>query len=72
MDVSVLFLVILVLLVISLNANGYLFFKLRRAVKAPQLTEDAQAVVAALASGRAILNIKVLDPGDFFLKSPRG
>lgn len=72
MDVSLLFLAILLALIISLNVIGYLAFKLRRAAKTPQPTQDAQQLLAAFASGNALLRITVLDPGDIFIKSPRG
>lgn len=72
MDVSGLFLAILCILLISLNINGYLFVKLKRVTKTPVPTLEAQHLLAAIASGDAVLRITVIDPADFFLKSPRG
>ena len=70
MDVSLAFLVLVVLFVISLNLNLLLYFKLRKAVKAPQPTLEAQKLLAAIAGGNAVLRITVIDPSDIFLKSP--
>jgi len=46
--------------------------QLAAAEKAPAPTHDAKRVLAALASSSAIVRIDVLDPGDFFIRSPRG
>lgn len=72
MDVSGLFLAVVSILFISLNANAYLFFKLKQAIKTPQPTLEAQKLLASIAAGDAVLRITVIDPADFFLKSPRG
>lgn len=61
-----------ILVIISLNVNFYLLFKLKQATKSPQLSIDAQHLLHEITGGQAILKINVIDPGDILLKSPRG
>lgn len=57
---------------VSLQGNGILFYLLRKSRKTPTPTIEAQKVLAAFSSGRAILKIDVIDAGDILLRSPRG
>ena len=59
-----------VILTMSAILNFFLGWKLRQKM-APRLTIEAKEVLKALGSSTAVLSIKVVDPGDFFLLSPR-
>ena len=72
MDVSIPFLVLILLFVFSANLNAYLLFKLRRAIKAPTPTLEAQKLLHDIAGGSALLRITVIDQGDLMIRSPRG
>ena len=57
------------LLVVSIFLNIFLFIKRKTAKKT--MTIDAQALMRDLLASGAMVHIRVLDAGDFFLKSPR-
>lgn len=58
-------------LLLSLQANIFLFYRLKKTAKEPQPTVDAQKLLSAIAGGSAVLHIQVIDPGDILLRSPR-
>jgi hypothetical protein len=62
---------LIVLLIISIQLNAFLYFKYKKSIKSPVPTKDAQALLSELAGGRAILKIDVINPEDIFLRSPR-
>ena len=57
------------LLVVSIFLNIFLFIKRKTAKKT--MTIDAQSLMRDLLASGAMVHIRVLDAGDFFLKSPR-
>lgn len=57
-------------LLLSLGCNGYLLLRKTKHPKNP-LAIDAQQLLHDLTRGSATLKIEVLNPGDFFLRSPR-
>lgn len=65
-----------IILAVSACLNVFLifliaFFKLHKKPKKTMST-DAQDLLRALMNSNAVLKIDVLDPGDFFLRSPKG
>lgn len=62
---------LLVFCVASLAGNVILFFLLRKSKKAPAPTLEAKAVLAEILQGQAIIQMKVLDPENLMLRSPR-
>lgn len=61
---------VLVALAVSLVANAVLAYCFYR--KKHVLTVDARALLHEFTSGRAIIDIKVLDTTGIFYRSPRG
>lgn len=59
------------ILVISILLNIYLLYKLKTKATKQPMTNDARELLRHLFSSNAMMHIRVLDPGDFFLKSPR-
>jgi hypothetical protein len=58
-------------LALSLGGNLALFLKLKKSIKAPAPTQDAKDVLASLMQGQAIVQIRVMDPENLMLRSPR-
>lgn len=61
----------LLLLVLSLGGNAFLIHSLHKSKKAPVPTQDAKDVLSSLLQGQAILQIRVLDPENLMMRSPR-
>ena len=59
------------ILILSTFLNIFLYYKLKKPKPQARLDADAKALLRSLMNSGAMLNIRVLDPGDFFLKSPR-
>ena len=59
------------ILILSTFLNIFLLYKLKKPKTHPKLDADAKALLRDLMNSGAMLNIRVLDPSDFFLKSPR-
>ena len=60
-----------ILLLTSALANGFLVYRLAKKKKEPQPTKDAQALLAEILSGQAVVKIEVLDAHGLFYRSPR-
>lgn len=58
-------------LVISIILNIFIIYKIKKHPTKTTQTQDAQALLRDLLGSGAMLHIRVLDAGDFFLKSPR-
>ena len=57
--------------IISILLNIFLFIKLKKQPSKKTMTIDAQSLMRDLLASGAMVHIRVLDAGDFFLKSPR-
>ena len=55
----------------SILLNIFLLIKAKRRKHQTTVTQDAQAMLRDLLNSGAMMHIRVLDAGDFFLKSPR-
>ena len=64
-------LVCALVLFISGAMNGVLLFRLKTLKKEPQPTYDASKLLRALMQGGAVLKVDVIEPGSFFIRSPR-
>lgn len=64
-------LLLALLLCASIGGNAALLFKLNKAAKAPAPTQDAKEVLANMMQGQAIMQIRVLDPENLMMRSPR-
>jgi hypothetical protein len=59
------------LLILSTAVNVFLYREYKKPAK-KTVTVDAQAMLHDMMSGGAMLEIRVLNTEDYFLKSPRG
>jgi len=59
------------LLITSIILNITLFIKSKKSPAKKTMTVDAQALMRDLLANGAMVHMRVLDAGDFFLKSPR-
>lgn len=64
-------LLLALLLCASIGGNVALLFKLKKSIKAPAPTQDAKEVLANMMQGQAIMQIRVLDPENLMMRSPR-
>lgn len=56
---------------LSLALNAYLFVRMRGLKKKPHYTVDANRLLHLFTQGQAILDMRVVDPSQIILRSPR-
>ena len=59
-------------LLVSIILNIFLIYKQKKHPIKQTQTQDAQQLLRDLMHNGAMLHIRMLDAGDYFLKSPRG
>jgi hypothetical protein len=60
------------LLFVSILLNILLIYKRKKHPLKTTQTQDAKMLLRDLLNSGAMLHVRILDAGDFFLKSPRG
>jgi hypothetical protein len=63
---------ICLLLFVSILLNILLIYKRKKHPLKTTQTQDAKMLLRDLLNSGAMLHVRILDAGDFFLKSPRG
>jgi len=69
---SIELLICLPIVVCSLTLNAYLYLKIKENKKKPQLTDDANYLLATLLKRKACVIVEMVDPGQMFLFGSKG